>query len=353
MDNPSKRLRPLLATMSPGYFALVMSTGIISLACHFMGKEVLALALFGLNLGFYLILWCLTLLRLACYPREMASDLASPARSVGFFTLIAATCLVGSQCLLLVQAYAWGLFFLALGAALEVFFLYAVFAALISRPAKPPFAAAINGSWLLITVSLQSLAILACLVSARMPPWQEPLLSVSLSLFLLGFLFYLPVITLILYRLWFLDLDPQAFEPPYWITAGADAITTLAGAVLVAHGQGLGPLQKLSPFVLGITALAWSTATFWIPLVLILMIWRHGLRRVPLAYSPAYWGMVFPLGMYSACTWYFAGVVGPPALQNLARAFVYIALIAWSLTLVGMCRFALGFLLSPRTVKPE
>ncbi len=36
---------------------------------------------------------------------------------------------------------------------------------------------------------------------------------------------------------------------------------------------------------------------------LILMIWRHGLRRVPLAYRPAYWGMVFPLGMDSACTW--------------------------------------------------
>jgi hypothetical protein len=38
-----------LATFVPGYFALVMTTGIVSLAAHFLGHEHLAQALFWLN----------------------------------------------------------------------------------------------------------------------------------------------------------------------------------------------------------------------------------------------------------------------------------------------------------------
>jgi len=46
------------------------------------------------------------------------------------------------------------------------------------------------------------------------------------------------IITLIFYRLVFFPLDPAAFEPSYWITAGAEAITSLAGATLMANSHG-------------------------------------------------------------------------------------------------------------------
>lgn len=78
-----------LDRMSPGYFALVMSTGIVSLACHLMGLAIPALVLFWMNVGFYLILWCLSLLRLTFYPRRVLDDLQSHSRGVGFFTVIA------------------------------------------------------------------------------------------------------------------------------------------------------------------------------------------------------------------------------------------------------------------------
>ena len=99
-DKPRQRLGMLLAAMPPGYFALVMSTGIISLACQFMGNQVLALALFGVNGAFFIILWCLTLLRLGFFPGEVWSDLASHAVGLQFFTLVAGTGILGSQCLL-------------------------------------------------------------------------------------------------------------------------------------------------------------------------------------------------------------------------------------------------------------
>ena len=158
---------------------------------------------------------------------------------------------------------------------------------------------------------------------------------------------YFPVLILVLYRLWFFALDPEAFEPPYWIIMGAGAITTLAGSVLAAVSQGPGLTGRLEVFIIGVTVLAWAAATFFIPLLVTLMVWRHGVRRVPSAYSPDWWGMVFPLGMHGACTWHLAGVMGLTPLHHLARAFAYLALAAWVITGFGMGRGLLRSLAFP------
>ena len=46
----------------------------------------------------------------------------------------------------------------------------------------------------------------------------------------------------------------------------------------------------------------WGFATWWIPLLLAIGVWRHGVKRVPIRYDPQYWSLVFPLGMYSVST---------------------------------------------------
>ena len=49
-----------IATFFPGYFALVMATGIISLAAHFLGLTHIAQVLFWVNMTAYVVLWVLT-----------------------------------------------------------------------------------------------------------------------------------------------------------------------------------------------------------------------------------------------------------------------------------------------------
>jgi tellurite resistance protein TehA-like permease len=97
----------------------------------------------------------------------------------------------------------------------------------------------------------------------------------------------------------------------------------------------------------------WATATWWIPMLLILGIWRHGVRKFPLRYDPLYWGAVFPLGMYTVCTARLSRVVDAPYLINISRVFVYVALAAWCLVAAGMLvHLVVGAGRSRRTMGP-
>jgi tellurite resistance protein TehA-like permease len=71
-------------------------------------------------------------------------------------------------------------------------------------------------------------------------------------------------------------------------------------------------------------------------MLLLLGIWRHGFMRFPFQYDPLYWGAVFPLGMYAACTWQMDRAMEFGFLGGLPLAFLYIALAAWAITFFGM-----------------
>jgi tellurite resistance protein TehA-like permease len=80
-----------LADMHPAYFALVMATGIVSLAGELLGLHAIAMALFVLNLAFYPLLWILLVARVIRYRDRVIADLHHHGRAVGFFTIVAAT----------------------------------------------------------------------------------------------------------------------------------------------------------------------------------------------------------------------------------------------------------------------
>jgi tellurite resistance protein TehA-like permease len=129
--------------------------------------------------------------------------------------------------------------------------------------------------------------------------------------------------------------------PPYWINMGAMAISTLAGTIFAENATASVLLAQLQPFIVGLTLMFWATATWWIPLLLALGVWRHVLRNVSITYDVVYWSAVFPLGMYTACTHRLIKVVNQPFLDLIPRYALMIALAAWLATFVGLLQRAL------------
>lgn len=325
-----------LQGLQPAYFALVMATGIVSIDCRLFGLAHLSQLLFGLNCFAYLVLWALYLIRVSVYTKSFVEDCFSHRRAFGFFTIVAATNVLGSQFLLLEanKALATALWWIAL--FLWFTCTYSIFIFLIISRRKPAIDEGVNGGWLIAVVATQSLCVLGSQLRIDLFGSIELTGLILLSFWLFGGMLYLWLISLIFYRYMFFKFEPSDLIPPYWINMGAMAISTVGGCELIMQFSTVHPIGAMLPFVEGVSVLYWATATWWIPMLLVLGVWRHGIHKLSFRYDPLYWGLVFPLGMYSVCTSKLSQVLSIPALVGIAQVFLVCAVLGWTITFLSM-----------------
>ncbi len=313
--------------LDPAYFALVMATGIVSNVFFVEGERTLSNALFVVNLLAYPWLWGLTGLRAVRSPTLLLADLVNPRRVFLFFTAVAATDVLGMSIGLRgfpTIALVMALFALALWLVL----IYLGFGVLMLRNTSGGADVA-EGGWLNAIVGTQSLVIIGgtmALPAARIGPQAFVLLPM---LWAVGLILYGIFVALLSYRFFFAELKPDDATPPLWIVMGAGAISVNAGSILIAK-DGVTPfLRSLQPFLGGVTLAVWAWATWWIPLLLLLGIWKHGINHRTMNYTPMLWSIVFPLGMYAAATLRLSEVAAVPTLASLSWVMAWVALAAW------------------------
>ncbi len=342
--SPGGSIRSATADLSPSNFAMVMATGIISTGAHLLGMPTLSLVLFIIAALGYAILWLLNLVRLACYPARVGADLLDHTRSAGFYTAVAATCVVGSQSIRLFNDYRIAFALWLIGLLLWVVLTYAIFTGLTIKEHKPTLDEGISGAWLLAVVATQSVALLSGQLSDFLGPYRLATNYFAFCMWLWGGMLYIWMISLIFYRYTFFRFSPGDLTPPYWINMGAMAISSLTGTVLISNAPHAPFLNSTLPFLKGFTVFYWATGTWWLPMLVILAIWRHVYRRFPLRYDPLYWGAVFPLGMHAACTFQMGRTMDLPFLEYFPHLLFPVALAAWLAAFVGLMRqVARGF----------
>ncbi|MBP8240896.1 MAG: hypothetical protein KAX36_00860, partial [Thermoflexales bacterium] len=99
---PHERVKRLVAWLDgqvgrlfPGYFALVMATGIISNTLYLEGHRGVSNLMFGANLVTFPWLVLLTSLRAARASKALWADLTNPRLVFSFFTIVAASDVLG------------------------------------------------------------------------------------------------------------------------------------------------------------------------------------------------------------------------------------------------------------------
>src|ERR1043165_8048624 len=126
-SNPFSRAA---ADLFPGYFALVMATGIISVACFLLGMKTISLVLLVINVIAYVVLCLLLLLRLVFFFSRVEADIKDHVRGPGFFTVVAGTCVLGSALLIVVDQYGPAMVLWFTGIGLWIVIMYTFFTAM-------------------------------------------------------------------------------------------------------------------------------------------------------------------------------------------------------------------------------
>ncbi|HET6493509.1 MAG TPA: tellurite resistance/C4-dicarboxylate transporter family protein [Burkholderiales bacterium] len=320
-----------IATLYPGCFALVMATGTISNAFFIESWPWLAAMLFAVCVLAYPWLCIAMLIRIARFPRALWSDLVDPRLVFAFFTFVAASDVFG----IALDLHGWHgaarvLWLIAL--VLWLVLIYVSFGVLTFLNHAREAAAVIDGAWLIAIVGTESLVLLGARIAPHLGAFGTSAFVLVHMLWGIGLALYGIFITLFAYRIFFFAFEPDDITPVLWVVMGAAAISANAGSTLIVTDTGLPFLAAMRPFIDGVTLILWAWATWWIPLLVLFGIWKHGACRVPVRYSPALWSLVFPLGMYAVASLRLSLAADFAPLVTISQAMMWIALAAWVAT---------------------
>ncbi|MFF7900503.1 tellurite resistance/C4-dicarboxylate transporter family protein [Streptomyces sp. NPDC007920] len=301
-------LRAWLAQRPPAAGAAVMATGIVSVALHLTGYELLSRLILAVACLAWLTLAADFVLRLLGDRARWIREAGTP----GALTAVAATTVLGTR----FSALGWQTLAEALLAL--AFVLWPGLLVLVVRSSRRPM----PGAVFLSCVATEGLAVLAAtLAEEQGVAWPA---YAALVLFWIRLALYV-------FALCCFDLR-QLLEGhgDHWIAAGALAISALAGARLVTAGSGRYLWDADDSGVLRTVTLALLVLDLCWYAVLVVA----ELVRPRPHYDVRRWSTVFPMGMTAAASVSVATAANVPS-RGLGEVLLWIAVAAWLAVAAG------------------
>lgn len=317
---PAKIFHRVLDSIPPASGAVVMGTGIVSIALLLDGHRLLSQVLLVLDALAWLALAVLLPARALDDRRRFAVDLRHPTA----LTSIAGTEVLGTR--LTLGGWDWA------GAALLIIGVL-IWVGLVPHVLRYWQTPTIGASFIL-TVATESLALLAAtLAFADRAAW---LVYAALVPFCLGLCFY----ALVLRRFDFRQLSVGIGD--HWVTGGALAISTVAAGRIALAAQHTSNLAGAHDAFETLALVLWCLTMIWLPPLILAEL----LRPRP-SYNVRRWSTVFPVGMYAACSFIVGELTKTAGISEFARIWVWVALAVWTLAAAGLVRAA-STLLAPQ-----
>lgn len=326
-------LRTAAADLPPGAFAFVMATGIVSVGMDQVGLEAASVALLVVAGAAWVLLMVALVVRLVAHRDRAGVDLRDPRRAFGYFTIIAGSGVLAVRVIEL--SWVVSAVLLAFATVVWLGLGYAVpWAAVLSRAERPVLTEA-NGTWFIWVVASQSVATTAAALEPLLTTGQHELAVLAVTAWSVGVVLYAASAVFVALRLMLYPLSPQDLNPPYWVAMGAMAITIVAGAKIVEMTS-TPIVDATGGLIAGLVVLGWAWATWLIPVLFAVGLWRHVLHRIPLRYESTWWSIVFPLGMYAVAGMYLGRADSLPIVERVGTAWLWVAVAAWVLAATAM-----------------
>jgi tellurite resistance protein TehA-like permease len=305
------RLERALARVPSASGAVVMATGIVSLALSLDGRQTLAHILLAVAALEWVALGLVVALRFVRGP----ASLLRPVRSPAALTAVAGTAVLATG----LTGIGWtrvGAVLLASSLALWLPLITGALAG--SGPTA-------TGTSLMLTVSTESLAVLGTGIAIHEHAgW---LVAASLVPLVSGLVLYCAVIV----RFDLRELTRGSGDQ--WVAGGALAISAFAAGRITLAAHDLDALGGIGGPLRTATIVLWVLAVLWLAPLLV----GEAVRPRP-RYRLARWSTVFPLGMYAACSFDVGRLAPAAAVSTFARAWTWIALAAWTAVSAGLLR---------------
>lgn len=292
-------------SLNTRWFTAVAATLTMASISQLYGYEAVVPYFFIVSLAIFLSVSIFKVVQTILFYKDSLNELLNPEKTLNYFTIVVAINLTGVCFSRAFHLYAAASIFwyvaisLWLGVSLSSFSILFLYRKSEDRTIEEIF----HGGWFFATVGTQSTAFLGLVVAEHAVRHVIFIQLFSFALWSVGASLYLIFMVLIILRLVFYQFGNNAALSPYWMNAGAAALTALTGTTLYQyiHVMG-GPFVDFLPFLKGISLFFWSVGLWWLPFLVILAIRKQAYSGEGLVFTEGYWEVVFTLGLYANST---------------------------------------------------